>query len=115
MKIMIGIDGSPAGLRFDLALVNTLLTEEVMENSVTYQAVIQKGELRGELRGELMGELKGELKTIIGQLNRRFGKLPGATQNRIAGWELPKLDALSEARLDFKSKVELNDWLKRNG
>ena len=104
-----------AGLRFDLTLVNTLLTEEVMENSVTYQYIIQKGELRGELRGELKGELKGRFKTIIGQLTHRFGKLSVATQNRIAGLETSRLDALSEALLDFKSKVELNDWLKRNG
>lgn len=33
-----------------------------MEDSVTYQSILAKGEARGELRGELRGEIRGEKK-----------------------------------------------------
>lgn len=99
-----------AGLRFDPKLIKALLMEDIVQESVTYQEIWRKGEMQGELKGEW----RGELKIILRQLNRRFGSLSAVTQQRIVKLKMPQLDALSDALLDFKSKVELNDWLKQN-
>jgi predicted transposase/invertase (TIGR01784 family) len=103
-----------AGLRFKPELIKAFLEEDIVRESVTYQEIGRKGEMHGELKGELKGELRGELKIILRVLNQRLGNLPAVTQQRITNLDLPQLDALSQALLDFKSKVELNDWLKRN-
>ena len=41
-----------AGLRFKKDLIRQLLSEDIMQESVIYQDILQKGERQGEQRGE---------------------------------------------------------------
>nr|WP_201280507.1 DUF4351 domain-containing protein [Hassalia byssoidea] len=87
-----------AGLRFEKGLIGQLLSEDIMQESVIYQDILQKGEER----------------TIIRQLNRRFGEINSSLIDQIKLLPIEKLDTLAEALLDFSALSDLVTWLERN-
>ncbi len=87
-----------AGLRFEKGLIRQLLSEDIMQESVIYQDILQKGEER----------------TIIRQLNRRFGEINSSLIDRIKLLPIEKLDTLAEALLDFSAVSDLIAWLEQN-
>jgi predicted transposase/invertase (TIGR01784 family) len=93
-----------AGLRFDKNLVCRLLREEVMEESVTYQDIIQKGRQRGKQEGALL--------IVIRQLTLRLGLLDPVLQQQIEGLSITRLEELSEALLNFETATDLAVWLE---
>jgi len=78
-----------------------------MQESVIYQDILQKGELRGELRGEQ--------RMIIRQLNRRFGEIDTSLTNRIKTLKIEQLEDLAEAFLNFSQISDLLVWLNQQG
>lgn len=95
-----------AGLKFKKDLIRQFLSEDVMQDSVTYQDILQKGEQRGIQ--------KGEERTIIRQLNRRFGQLDSSLITKIQALSIEKLDELAEVLLDFSGIDDLITWLEQN-
>ncbi|AOX01698.1 hypothetical protein BJP34_21660 [Moorena producens PAL-8-15-08-1] len=93
-----------AGLRFDKNLVRRLLREEVMEESVTYQDIIQKGVQRGKQEGVLL--------VVMRLLTLRLGLLDPVLQQQIEGLSITRLEELSEALLDFETVTDLAVWLE---
>jgi predicted transposase YdaD len=91
-----------AGLKFKKDFIRQFLSEEVMQDSVTYQDILQKGEQKGEER------------TIIRQLNRRFGQLDSSLMTKVKALSIEKLDELAEALLDFSEVDDLITWLEQN-
>jgi predicted transposase YdaD len=89
-------------LRFEKSLIRQLLSEDIMQESVIYQDILQKGDKRGEER------------TIIRQLNRRFGEIDSSLIDRIKLLPIEKLDTLAEALLDFSALSDLVAWLEQN-
>ncbi|NJL62319.1 MAG: Rpn family recombination-promoting nuclease/putative transposase [Methylacidiphilales bacterium] len=87
-----------AGLRFEKDLIRQLLSEDIMQESVIYQDILQKGEER----------------TIIRQLNRRFGEINSSLIDRIKLLPIEKLDTLAEALLDFSAVSDLISWFEQN-
>ena len=92
-----------AGLRFEKDLVRRLLSEEIMEESVTYQDIIQKGRQRGKQEEAVL--------IVIRLLTLRLGLLDPVLQQRIEGLSITRLEELSEALLDFKTATDLAVWL----
>ena len=95
-----------AGLRFDRNLINQLFREEIMQESVIYQDIIQRGEQRGKKQEALQ--------LITRLLNRRAGNLNSETQQRINALSTTQLEDLGEALLDFSSQNDLTTWLENN-
>jgi predicted transposase YdaD len=87
-----------AGLRFEKDLIRQLLSEDIMQESVIYQDILQKGEER----------------VIIRLLNRRLGEIEPLLLDRIRGLSLDKLDVLTDALLDFSDISDLVNWLDHN-
>jgi len=104
-----------AGLRFEKDFIRQLLSEEIMQESVIYQDIFQKGEKRGEERGEKRGEKRGEVKgkrnTLMRQLNRRLGEIDSLLVDQIQILTVEKLDDLAEALLEFSEVTDLVSWL----
>ncbi|HLP88107.1 MAG TPA: DUF4351 domain-containing protein [Nostocaceae cyanobacterium] len=100
-----------AGLRFNKNLIRQLLSEDVMQESVIYQDILQKGEKIGEQRGEKRGEKQGEQRTIIRLLHRRFGEIDSSLIDKIKLLTIEKLDDLADALLDFSEITDLVVWL----
>ncbi len=100
-----------AGLRYDKGLVYQILKEsDMLEESVVYQDIFQKGEQRGEQRGVE----KEARKLALRQLERRFGKLSRTVRRQIEQLVVEQLEALCEALLDFRIKDDLTRWLKQH-
>lgn len=92
-----------AGLRFDKNLIQRLFREEIMQESVIYQDILQKGEQRGKKQEALA--------LILRQLPRRIGSVNPQLQEQIRSLSVPQLEDLGEALLDFSSETDLINWL----
>ena len=102
-----------AGLRFPLKLVSEILLEtEMLEESVVYQEILQRGVQQGVQQGLEQGERRGEQKIVLRQLNRRFGLLPTPLEQRITKLSLARLEALSDALMELENLEDLRNWLK---
>ncbi|AFY53445.1 hypothetical protein Riv7116_0864 [Rivularia sp. PCC 7116] len=95
-----------AGLRFDRSLINQLFREEIMQESVIYQDIIQRGEQRGKKQEALQ--------LITRLLTRRISNLNSEIQQRINALSTTQLEDLGEALLDFTSQNDLTSWLDNN-
>ena len=116
-----------AGLRFEQGLIGELFPEEVMQESVIYQKIIQKGHKLGLLEGKREGLLEGKREgllegkregkqeegssIIIRQLTRRFGSVDDQLQQGIKKLSVAQLEELSEALLDFETVTDVAVWL----
>ena len=96
-----------AGLRFDKSFIRQLLSEDIMQESVIYQDILQKGERLGELKGEQ----KEAFKFLNRQLNRRFGSIDPSIIERVRGLSTEQLELLGEDFLSFSDVANLLDWL----
>lgn len=104
-----------AGLRYNKAMVYQVLRGgDMLEESVVYQDIFQKGEKRGKQSGLLQGVELGERRVAMRQLERRFGRLPITVQRQIEKLVAEQLEALCDELLDFKSKDDLTLWLKEH-
>ncbi|MBD1923036.1 Rpn family recombination-promoting nuclease/putative transposase [Microcoleus sp. FACHB-831] len=99
-----------AGLRFEKNLIQELFREEVMQESVIYQDILQKGEQRGKQQGKQ----EEALALIMRQLPRRIGAIAPDLEERIRGLSLFQLEELAEALLDFSAANDLTVWLDAN-
>lgn len=68
----------------DLQEVQSMLAERVKEWTREWkQQGIEEGRLEGRQEGRLEGQVEGEAKMLLRQLERRFGPIDEAIQNRI--------------------------------
>ena len=67
-----------------------------------------------EARGEAKGEAKGEASMAIRLLTRICGPLSDALNERVRQLPIQKLEALSNALLEFHSTDDLTTWLDSN-
>ncbi|AOY82656.1 DUF4351 domain-containing protein [Moorena producens JHB] len=100
-----------AGLRFDQRLITELFPEDVMQESVIYQKIIQKGHKLGLLEGKLEGRQEEGYSIVIRQLTRRFGNVSDQLLEGIQKLSIAQLEELSEALLDFETVTDLTVWL----
>ncbi|MFN7949201.1 MAG: Rpn family recombination-promoting nuclease/putative transposase [Blastocatellia bacterium] len=115
-----------AGLRFDRNLIRGLFREEIMQESVIYNEIIERGIQQGIQRGLQQGieqglqqgieqgEKKIALEIVLRQLKRRFGAVDEVQEARLSALSVPQLEQLGEDLLGFQSPADLADWLQRN-
>ncbi|MBE9251590.1 Rpn family recombination-promoting nuclease/putative transposase [Dolichospermum sp. LEGE 00240] len=96
-----------AGLRFEKNLIRQLLSEDIMQESVIYQDILQKG----EQKGEKIGEQKEAFRFLNRLLNRRFGEMDSFIVERIRLLPTEQLEILGEEFLDFSGISDLVNWL----
>jgi predicted transposase YdaD len=95
-----------AGLKFEKDFIHQLLREDIMQESVIYQDILQKGEERGEQ--------KEAFRFLKRQLNRRFGEIDSSIFERIQVLSTEQLEQLGEEFLDFSNVSDLVAWLEQN-
>jgi predicted transposase YdaD len=91
-----------AGLRFDKTLIRQLLSEDIMQESVIYQDILQKG------------EQNEAFKFLNRQLNRRFGQIDSSIVARLQSLTTEQLEVLGEDFLSFSDLSNLVEWLDRH-
>lgn len=92
-----------AGLRFEKDFIRQLLSEDLMQESVIYQDILQKGEQQGEQ--------KEAVRFCISLLNERFGEIDSSIIERVQVLNKEKLEALGRALLRISSLADLFIWL----
>lgn len=97
-----------AGLRFDKSLITQLFREEIMQESVIYQDILQKGLQQGEERGKKQEALQ----LIMRQLTRRVSAIEPEIEQQIRTLSITQLEDLAEALLDFSSHSDLVNYLE---
>jgi predicted transposase YdaD len=60
------------------------------------------------------GEQREAQSLILRQLSRRVGTLPADVEAQVQALDLPRLEALGEALLDFTGVDDLSNWLSGN-
>jgi predicted transposase YdaD len=96
-----------AGLRFKKDLIHQLLREDIMQESVIYQDILHKGELRGEQKGEQ----KEAFLFLNRLLNRRFGEVDSSIIERLRVLSKEELETLGESLFDLPHLTDLETWL----
>jgi predicted transposase/invertase (TIGR01784 family) len=98
-----------AGLRFEKDFIRQLLSEDIMQESVIYQDILQKGERIGEQRGEQ----RGELKFCLFLLNQRFGEIDSLIVEKVKGLPVEQLENLGAALFNISEVADLVNWLNQ--
>jgi flagellar biosynthesis/type III secretory pathway protein FliH len=75
---------------------------------------IELGIQRGIQRGLQRGRQEGEIELVLRQLKRRLAVLTASQERAVRQLDLPRIEALSEALLDFTSRADLAGWLRAN-
>ena len=100
-----------AGVRYDKNLIYRILKEsDMLEESVVYQDILQKGVQIGVGQGVQQGEQR----LVLRQLEQLLGKLPIKTRKQIEMLNSEQLENLGGALLKFKSQHDLTDWIEQH-
>ncbi len=94
-----------AGLVLEKEIVSSILKEEIMRESVTYQDI--------KAQGKAEGIKEGEISLVLRQLKKRIGEIRPSDESRITDLSVEQLEALGEALLDFASSEDLTAWLDK--
>ncbi|MGK7940750.1 MAG: Rpn family recombination-promoting nuclease/putative transposase [Crocosphaera sp.] len=94
-----------AGLVLRKEIIQRLLRNDIMKESVIYQ------EIKSEGREE--GRREGETNLLLRQLNRRIGDISSELSQKIQSLSIEQLENLGEALLDFQSKEDLEQWFNQ--
>jgi predicted transposase/invertase (TIGR01784 family) len=93
--------------------VNVMLGYTIDELKQT--RVYQEAKEEGIREGRKEGKQEGELNLVLRLLPRRIGTLSPELIAQISALNLPQLEALGEALLDFSRPSDLTDWLRSHG
>ena len=88
-----------AGLVLSKEIIQQVLRQEIMRESVIYQEI------------EAQGMTKGEASFALRLLKHKFGSLTPELESRISALSLAQLDALANSLLDFSELDDLRTWL----
>ncbi|BAZ33235.1 hypothetical protein NIES4074_57450 [Cylindrospermum sp. NIES-4074] len=90
-----------AALQFEKDFIRQLLSQDIMQESVIYQDILQKGEQREAF------------KYTLRLVNRRFGEIDASIIERIRVLSKEELETLGEALFDFANLADLEAWLNK--
>ncbi len=103
-----------AGLLLDKTLIQRLLRNDIMKESVIYQEIRDEGKREGRQEGRQEGKREEGISFVLRLLNRRIGVISGELEQKIRQLPLNTLEDLGEALLDFKTEADLLNWLETN-
>jgi predicted transposase/invertase (TIGR01784 family) len=96
-----------AGLVLEKEVIEKLLRQEIMRESVIYQEIRAEGKQEGKQEGKR----EEGIYLILRLLRKRFGPVPEDLEKRIQGLSVSQLEDLGEALLDFETQTDLVSWL----
>jgi predicted transposase/invertase (TIGR01784 family) len=96
-----------AGLVLNKEVIQKLLREDIMKESVIYQDILAQGEVKGKAEGRQ----EEAASLILRQLNRRCGEIHSALSQQVQSLSVEQLEQLGEDLLDFTSVEDLVNWL----
>ena len=105
-------EGEALQLQKETATIEPIaMREKVMQLTNPF---IELGRRQGIEQGIEKGRHEGEVELVLRLLSRRLGALSMPQKKLIQRLDLPKIEALGESLLEFKSPTDLVRWLKLN-
>ncbi len=105
-----------AGLLYSRDVITQILRQDIMKESMMYQAIkaegFQQRIQQGMERGIQRGIQQGERSLLLRLLNRRLGMVSPELISQIDALPLSKLEDLGEALLDFREEADLHSWFQ---
>ncbi|BBD62503.1 hypothetical protein NIES2109_53470 [Nostoc sp. HK-01] len=98
-----------AGLKFEKGLIRQFLSEDVMQESVIYQDILQKGQQQGKEQGKQ----EEAFRFLMRLLTRRFGEIDSSIIERIRVLSTEQLEVLGEEFVDFSAISDLITLLQQ--
>ncbi|EAM52886.1 Rpn family recombination-promoting nuclease/putative transposase [Crocosphaera watsonii WH 8501] len=98
-----------AGLLLEKKLIQRILREDIMKESVIYQEITASAKLEGRLEGKL----EEAANLVLRQLNRRLGQVSKSVSEQIRQLPIEQIEDLGEALLDFENEADLLNWLAK--
>ena len=98
-----------AGLVLEKGVIQRILREEIMRESVIYQEI----KAEGKEEGLQQGRQQGEASLVLRQLNCCIGQVSATIKEQIRQLSVEQLEDLGEALLDFETEADLVNWLGR--
>ena len=103
------------GLVLKKEVIQQVLREEIMQESVIYQDIkaqgikqgLEQGLQQGRQEGRQEGLQQGQASLVIRLLRYRLGEIESQDETRITRLSVEQLEALGEALLDFSSRDDL--------
>jgi len=102
-----------AGLVLDKEVIERVLRQETMRESVIYQDIRDEAKAEGRAEGRAEGQREEGVAFVLRLLRKRFGQVSLDVEKRIQGLSVSQLEDLGEALLDFNTQADLVDWLNR--
>lgn len=96
-----------SGLVLAQELIGQILMSDLLEESVTYQSIKEKG----LQQGIQMGMQQALQETALRLLVRKIGELPEESRSKVTRLPLEQLESLTDELLDFANLDDLTDWL----
>jgi predicted transposase YdaD len=78
------------------------------------QRGLELGKAEGKAEGKVEGKVEEAKLLILRQLTRKLGALTADIETQVKSLDLPQLETLGEALLDFAHLSDLGNWLKNN-
>ncbi len=94
-----------AGLLLEKTLIQRILREDIVKESVIYQEITASAKLEG--KQEEAANL------VLRQLNRRLGQISESVSEQIRQLPVEQIEDLGEALLDFENEADLLNWLAK--
>ena len=98
-----------AGLVLEKEVIERLLRQELMRESVIYQEIRAEGKAEGRAEGKQ----EGEASLVLRLLRKHTGQVSRDLEKQIQGLSIEELEDLGEALLDFANEADLVNWLNR--
>jgi predicted transposase YdaD len=93
------------GVQFEKDFIRQLLSEDIMQESVIYQDILQKG--------ERIGEQRGAVKFCLRLLNQRFGEIDSLIVEKVKSLPVEQLENLGAALFNISEVADLVTWLNQ--
>jgi predicted transposase/invertase (TIGR01784 family) len=100
-----------AGLVLDRDLIKQILRRDLMRESVTYQDILEEGEIKGKTEGRVEGRFEEAKGLVIRLLTRKLGQIGSNLLAKIEALPLEQVESLGEDLLDFTAIADLEQWL----
>ena len=100
--------------------IEAMFSVSELKQSKVYQEALDEGRVEGRVKGLAEGRVEGRFEgrreeaqsLVLRQLVRRFGSIDGATESKVCSLSLSRLEDLGEALLEFRTPLELKNWLE---
>ena len=96
-----------AGINYSEELIKMYLHDDILQESVTYQRILNEG----VTKGVKLGVKEGEFGIISRQLKKRFGEISETIKPRLNTLSVEQLELFGESLFDFECFEDAIAWL----